>query len=142
MVGDVARLLVPRRLDAVRPFSVAPMMDHTDRHFRQVMRTITRRALLYTEMKVARAIIFGDREKLLGFSEEEHPVALQLGGDNPEELRQAAVIGQDYGYDEINLNVGCPSSRVQNGNFGVCLMKQPERVRDAVLAMKDAVLFR
>lgn len=121
------------------PLSVAPMMDRTDRHFRYFMRCITRRTLLYTEMVTTAAIIHGDREKLIGFSPEEHPISLQLGGDNPQELVQCARIAEDWGYDEVNLNVGCPSDRVQSGNFGACLMAQPERVADCVAAMRAAV---
>lgn len=119
--------------------SVAPMMDHTDRHFRYLMRQITRRTLLYTEMITTQAIIYGDRHKLLDFSPAEHPVSLQLGGDNPKDLANCAKVGEDWGYDEINLNVGCPSPRVQQGNFGACLMTQPELVADCVAAMRDAV---
>lgn len=121
------------------PLSVAPMMDRTDRHFRYFMRCITRRTLLYTEMVTTAAIIHGDREKLLGFSPEEHPISLQLGGDNPQELAQCARIAEEWGYDEVNLNVGCPSDRVQSGNFGACLMAQPERVADCVATMRAAV---
>jgi len=115
------------------------MMDRTDRHFRYFLRQITRRTLLYTEMVTSAAILHGDRERLLGFSREEKPLVLQVGGDEPTELAECARIAQDMGYDEINLNVGCPSSRVQNGNFGACLMAQPERVARAVSAMLDAV---
>ena len=115
------------------------MMDRTDRHFRYFMRQITRRTLLYTEMVTTAAILHGDRHKLLGFSPEENPLALQIGGDNPPELAQCAQIAQDLGYDEINLNVGCPSSRVQNGNFGACLMAQPDKVARSVEAMQKAV---
>lgn len=118
--------------------SVAPMMERTDRHFRYFMRQITKRTLLYTEMVTTAAILHGDREKLLGFSPEEKPLALQLGGDNPNDLYICAKIAEDMGYDEINLNVGCPSSRVQNGNFGACLMSQPEVVAKAVEAMQKA----
>ncbi len=119
--------------------SIAPMMDYTDRHFRYVMRSLTKRILFYTEMITTQAIIHGDRTKLLDFSVEEKPVALQLGGDNPQQLAECAKIGQDWGYDEINLNVGCPSSRVQNGNFGACLMAQPETVAKCVEAMTKVV---
>ncbi|MBS7698524.1 MULTISPECIES: tRNA dihydrouridine(20/20a) synthase DusA [unclassified Chelatococcus] len=121
------------------PFAVAPLMDWTDRHCRFFHRILTRRALLYTEMVTTGAVIHGDRERLLGFSPEEHPVALQLGGSDPVELAAAARIGADYGYDEINLNVGCPSDRVQNGRFGACLMREPALVADCVAAMKAAV---
>ncbi|MFT3727199.1 MAG: tRNA dihydrouridine(20/20a) synthase DusA [Terricaulis sp.] len=109
-------------------FCVAPMMDWTDRHCRAFHRTMTRHALLYTEMLTADAVIHGDRERLLGFSACEHPVALQLGGSDPEKMRQAAKIGAALGYDEINLNIGCPSDRVQSGRFGACLMREPELV--------------
>ncbi|MBE9126555.1 MULTISPECIES: tRNA dihydrouridine(20/20a) synthase DusA [unclassified Coleofasciculus] len=121
------------------PLSVAPMMDRTDLHFRYFMRQITRRTLLYTEMVTSAAILHGDRKRLLGFSPEEKPLALQVGGDNPQELAECARIAEDMGYDEINLNVGCPSSRVQDGNFGACLMAQPERVAGAVESMIKAV---
>ncbi|WP_404783788.1 tRNA dihydrouridine(20/20a) synthase DusA [Altericista sp. CCNU0014] len=118
--------------------SVAPMMDRTDRHFRYFMRQITRRTLLYTEMVTSAAILHGDRPRLLGFSLEEKPLALQVGGDEPKALALCAQIAADMGYDEINLNVGCPSDRVQSGNFGACLMAQPERVADCVAAMRQA----
>ena len=121
------------------PLSIAPMMDRTDRHYRYLMRQISRRTLLYTEMITSQAIIHGDRAKLLDFSFEEKPLVLQLGGDNPSELAQCAKIGEDYGYDGINLNIGCPSPRVQNGNFGACLMTQPELVAEAVAAMQQVV---
>ncbi|MGF1535690.1 MAG: tRNA dihydrouridine(20/20a) synthase DusA [Elainellaceae cyanobacterium] len=115
------------------------MMDRTDRHFRYFMRLITRRSLLYTEMVTTGAILHGDRDHLLGFSPEEKPLALQLGGDNPKALGRCSRIAFDRGYDEVNLNVGCPSDRVQNGHFGACLMAQPERVADCVATMKAAV---
>jgi len=111
------------------------MMDRTDRHFRYFMRQITRRTLLYTEMVTSAAILHGDLDHLLGFSPAEKPLALQVGGDNPQDLARCARIAEEFGYDEINLNVGCPSSRVQNGNFGACLMAQPQRVADCVAAM-------
>lgn len=120
-------------------FAVAPMMDWTDRHCRFFHRLLTRRALLYTEMVVADAAIHGDRQRLLGFNSGEHPLALQLGGSEPAKLAQAARIGEDFGYGEINLNVGCPSDRVQSGAFGACLMKTPDLVADCVAAMKAAV---
>ena len=120
-------------------FCVAPMMDWTDRHCRFFHRLLTRRALLYTEMVTADAVLHGDRERLLGFSPEEHPVALQLGGSDPAKLAEAAAIGADFGYDEINLNVGCPSDRVQEGRFGACLMAEPELVADCVAAMQARV---
>ncbi|NJK57869.1 MAG: tRNA dihydrouridine(20/20a) synthase DusA [Pleurocapsa sp. SU_5_0] len=121
------------------PLSIAPMMDRTDRHYRYFLRQITRRTLLYTEMITAQAILHGDRPKLLDFSPEEKPLVLQIGGDNPTLLAECAKIGEDWGYDAINLNVGCPSPRVQNGNFGACLMTQPELVATAVEAMQKAV---
>lgn len=115
--------------------SVAPMMDWTDRHCRLFHRQMTRRALLYTEMVTAAAVIHGPRERLLGFAPQEHPVALQLGGSDPRELAQAVRIARDWGYDEINLNVGCPSDRVQSGCFGAVLMERPALVADCVAAM-------
>ncbi|MER9674371.1 tRNA dihydrouridine(20/20a) synthase DusA [Mesorhizobium sp. M0208] len=115
------------------------MMDWTDRHCRFFHRQLTREALLYTEMVVADAVIHGARERLLGFDDSEHPVALQLGGADPGKLAEAARIGEAFGYDEINLNVGCPSDRVQSGTFGACLMKAPVLVADCVAAMKAAV---
>ncbi|MBR1121891.1 tRNA dihydrouridine(20/20a) synthase DusA [Bradyrhizobium lablabi] len=120
-------------------FSVAPMMDWTDRHCRVFHRLMTRRARLYTEMLTSGAIIHGDRQRLLGFDASEHPVALQLGGFEPRDLATAAVIGEDFGYDEINLNVGCPSDRVKDGRFGACLMAEPDLVAEGVAAMKRAV---
>lgn len=122
-----------------RRFSVAPMMDWTDRHCRAFHRALTTRALLYTEMVTAPAVIHGDRERLLGFDAVEHPVALQLGGSDPAQLAEAARIGEAMGYDEINLNVGCPSDRVQSGKFGACLMREPELVADCMAAIKGAV---
>lgn len=119
-----------------RIFAVAPMIDWTDRHCRYFHRQISRNALLYTEMVVADAIIHGPRERLLAFDAEEHPVALQLGGSDPGKLAEAVRIAGPYGYDEINLNVGCPSDRVQSGTFGACLMLTPETVARCVAAMK------
>ncbi|ODT29596.1 MAG: tRNA dihydrouridine(20/20a) synthase DusA [Kaistia sp. SCN 65-12] len=119
--------------------AIAPMMGWTDRHCRFFHRQLTRSALLYTEMVVAEAVIHGARERLLGFDDAEHPVALQLGGSEPEKLAEAARIGEGFGYGEINLNVGCPSDRVQSGTFGACLMKTPELVADCVAAMEAAV---
>lgn len=120
-------------------FSVAPMMDWTDRHCRMFHRGLTRHALLYTEMVTANAVIHGDRHRLLDFDAAEHPLALQLGGSDAAALAEAARIGRDFGYDEINLNCGCPSDRVQGGNFGACLMAVPGEVARAVEAMKRAV---
>ncbi|RZJ75169.1 MAG: tRNA dihydrouridine(20/20a) synthase DusA, partial [Brevundimonas sp.] len=113
--------------------------DWTDRHCRAFHRALTSRALLYTEMVTAPAVVHGDRDRLLGFDAVEHPVALQLGGSDPAQLAEAARIGEGYGYDEINLNVGCPSDRVQSGRFGACLMKEPELVADCMAAIKGAV---
>jgi tRNA-dihydrouridine synthase A len=120
-------------------FSVAPMMDWSDRHCRAFHRTLTRHALLYSEMITAVAIVRGDRRKLLDFHDSEHPVALQLGGSDPRELAEAAKIGEDFGYDEVNLNVGCPSDRVQSGRFGACLMREPELVAECMAAIGAAV---
>lgn len=122
-----------------RRLSVAPMMDWTDRHCRAFHRALTTRALLYTEMVTAPAVLHGDRERLLGFDAVEHPVALQLGGSDPAQLAEAARIGEAFGYDEINLNVGCPSDRVQSGRFGACLMREPELVADCMAAIREAV---
>ncbi|WP_112999780.1 tRNA dihydrouridine(20/20a) synthase DusA [Brevundimonas diminuta] len=122
-----------------RRLSVAPMMDWTDRNCRAFHRALSTRALLYTEMVTAPAVIHGDRDRLLGFDVVEHPVALQLGGSDPAQLAEAAKIGEAYGYDEINLNVGCPSDRVQSGKFGACLMREPELVADCMAAIKEAV---
>jgi tRNA-dihydrouridine synthase A len=121
------------------PLAIAPMMDWTDRFCRVFHRRLTRRALLYTEMVVADAIIHGDRDRLLAFSGDEHPVAIQLGGSEPAKLAEAARIAAGYGYDEINLNVGCPSDRVQSGTFGACLMRTPALVGACVAAMRAAV---
>jgi tRNA-dihydrouridine synthase A len=120
-------------------FAVAPMMDWTDRHCRYLHRLMTRRARLYSEMLTTGAVIHGDRERLLGFDPFERPLALQLGGAEPRDLGAAARIAATFAYDEINLNVGCPSDRVQNGAFGACLMLRPKLVADCVRAMKDAV---
>ncbi len=119
--------------------SVAPMMEWTDRHCRYLLRRITRRALLYTEMVTAAAVLHGDRRRLLAYDAAEHPLALQLGGAEPEQLAEAARIGADFGFDEINLNVGCPSDRVQAGRFGACLMAEPDLVARGVAAMARAV---
>lgn len=121
-----------------RTFSIAPMIDWTDRHDRYFLRLISKHALLYTEMITTGAIIHGDRERHLGFNTEEHPVAVQLGGSNPTDLALCSTICEDYGYDEINLNVGCPSDRVQSGAFGACLMAQPELVAECIVKMKAA----
>ncbi len=128
--------MTPARTHA---FCVAPMVDLTDRHCRYFHRLLSRHARLYTEMLSTRAVLLGDRARVLGFDAAEHPVALQLGGSEPAELAAAARIGADSGYDEINLNCGCPSERVQRGAFGACLMAEPMRVADCVAAMRDAV---
>lgn len=122
-----------------RALSVAPMMDCTDRHERYFLRLISRHVLLYTEMVTASAILHGDRARLLGFDAAEYPVALQVGGSDPEALAECARVGEDFGYDEINLNLGCPSDRVQSGRFGACLMAEPELVARCVAAMRAAV---
>ena len=119
--------------------SIAPMMDWTDTHCRVLHRLLSARALLYTEMVTADAVLRGDRNRLLGFDAGEHPVALQLGGSEPDKLAEAARIGEAFGYDEINLNVGCPSDRVQSGRFGACLMKEPALVAQGMAAMGAAV---
>ena len=118
-------------------FSVAPMMEWTDRHCRYFHRLLSSSAVLYTEMISADALIFGPRQKLLAFNNEELPCVLQLGGNDPKKLSIAAKFGQSYGYSKINLNIGCPSNRVQNGSFGVCLMKTPKIVSECVRAMQD-----
>lgn len=115
------------------------MMDWTDRHCRAFHRVLSKRTLLYTEMVTTGAVLHGDREKLLGYDPVEHPVALQLGGSDPKDLAASAKIGEDLGYDEINLNVGCPSDRVQSGRFGACLMREPELVAECMAAIIDAV---
>jgi tRNA-dihydrouridine synthase A len=120
-------------------FSIAPMMDWTDRRCRAFHRLLTRRARLYTEMVTADAVVFGPRQRLIGFDPTEHPVALQLGGADPSRLAEAARIGAGFGYDEINLNCGCPSDRVQSGRFGACLMREPALVGDCVAALVQAV---
>jgi tRNA-dihydrouridine synthase A len=122
-----------------RRLAVAPMLDWTDRHFRWLIRRITRHTLLYTEMVTTGALLHGDPERFLAFDAEEHPVALQLGGSDPGELAACARLGEARGYDEINLNVGCPSDRVRHGRFGACLMAEPRLVADCVRAMREAV---
>jgi tRNA-dihydrouridine synthase A len=138
-VQKTARAAKAAWVCAHRRFSVAPMMDWTDRHCRVFHRLLTRHTLLYTEMITTGAVLHGDRARLLRFDAVEHPVALQLGGSDPQALAQSAAIAQDFGYDEINLNVGCPSDRVQDGRFGACLMAEPQLVGDCVAAMKAAV---
>ena len=122
-----------------RSFSIAPMLDWTDRHDRYFLRLISKHVLLYTEMVTTGAILFGDRDRYLRFNEAEHPVALQLGGSDPGDLARCAKIAEKMGYNEVNLNVGCPSDRVKSGNFGACLMADPRLVGDCVAAMKSSV---
>src|SRR4051794_17647539 len=129
----------PAHMQRTHRFSIAPMMEWTDRHCRFFHRLLTRRALLYTEMITAGAVLRGDRARLLAFDPAEHPVAVQLGGSNPRALAECARICADLGYDEINLNVGCPSDRVREGRFGACLMAEPQLVGECVAAMKAAV---
>ena len=137
MMTSAFRWNTDRSLD--RRLSIAPMMARTDRHYRYFMRQLTGQTLLYTEMVVADAVVHGDRDRLLSFDREEHPLGLQLGGSDPAVLARAARIAADYGYDEINLNVGCPSNRVRSGGFGACLMATPQRVGDCVANMIAAV---
>jgi tRNA-dihydrouridine synthase A len=128
-----------RAQHADHKFSVAPMLDVTDRHCRAFLRLLSRRARLYTEMVVTGSVIHGDRDRFLGFNDCEHPLAIQLGGSDPVQLAQCARLAEERGYDEVNLNVGCPSDRVKNGMFGACLMAQPELVAECVAAMKAVV---
>ena len=125
--------------DLSHKFCVAPMMDWTDRHCRMFHRQLSRHALLYSEMVTADAVWFGERERLIGFTNQEQPIALQLGGSQPEMLAKASLIGEDFGYNEINLNVGCPSDRVQSGRFGACLMAEPELVAECISTMSAKV---
>ncbi|WP_428354705.1 tRNA dihydrouridine(20/20a) synthase DusA [Methyloprofundus sp.] len=118
---------------------VAPMLDWSDRHCRYFHRLLSSHTVLYTEMVTTGALLFGDAERHLGFTQQEHPLALQLGGSSAQDLSTCSKIAQDYGYDEVNLNVGCPSDRVQNGRFGACLMAQPDLVAECVAAMQEAV---
>ena len=122
-----------------RRLSIAPMMDHSDRHFRYLMRLLSQHALLYTEMVTTGALIHGDRRRFLEFNETEHPLALQLGGSDPDELANCATIAEAEGYDEVNLNVGCPSDRAQSGYFGACLMAEAKRVTECIRAMSAVV---
>lgn len=140
-LGDAPNLEMPDDLTSLVPhsLSVAPMMDWTDRHFRYLLRQITHKTLLYTEMVVDKSILLGNRSKLLDFNPVEHPIVLQLGGSRPETLAEASRIGEEWGYDEINLNLGCPSERVQGGGFGACLMKEPDLVAECMAAMREAV---
>ena len=120
------------------PLSIAPMMGCTDRHFRYLLRGITRHTLLYTEMITASAILHGDSKKLLAYSQEEKPLVLQIAGSKPSELAQCTYLAQEFGYDQVNLNLGCPSSRAGSGEFGACLMKEPQKVADCLTAMQNA----
>jgi tRNA-dihydrouridine synthase A len=122
-----------------RKFTVAPMLDWTDRHCRYFHRLLSKQAVLYTEMVTTGALLHGDPERHLRFNAEEHPVALQLGGSDPQEMAECARLAESYGYDEININVGCPSERVQKGAFGACLMAEPQLIADCVVAMREAV---
>lgn len=122
-----------------KQFAVAPMMEWTDRHYRYLARLMTKQTRLYTEMVTSGALIHGDRKRFLQFNQSEHPIALQLGGSDPVEMKQSAIWGEQAGFDEININVGCPSDRVQSGRFGVCLMREPDQVAKCVSAMRDAV---
>src|ERR1700751_2216078 len=140
MGPDPGELRIQKMLtDQMFKFAVAPMMDWTDRRCRAFHRVLTLCARLYTEMVTADAVVFGPRERLIGFDPSEHPVALQLGGAEPGRLAEAARIGAEVGYDEINLNCGCPSDRVQRGRFGACLMREPDLVAECVAAMAAAV---
>jgi len=127
------------RSDPDRRLSVAPMLDRTDRHCRYLLRLISRHTLLYTEMVTTGALLHGNRDRLLGLDPAEHPVALQLGGSDPRELAACARLGEEAGFDEVDMNLGCPSDRVQSGRFGACLMADPELVADCIAAMKEAV---
>ena len=125
-------------INNLHKISVAPMMDCTDKHFRMIMRKISSKALLYTEMIVAQSLIYSDKkEKFLDFNADEHPLSIQFGGDNPKMLKEAAKMAQDWGYDEINFNVGCPSPRVCSGNFGASLMKEPSKVARCIESLKN-----
>ena len=133
MVKDISN-----SISKLHKISIAPMMDCTDTHFRMLMRKISSKALLYTEMIVAQSLIYtNNKEKFLNFNKEEHPLSIQFGGDNPEHLKEAAKMAQDWGYDEINFNVGCPSSRVCAGNFGASLMNYPSKVARCIEALKN-----
>ena len=120
-------------------FCIAPMIEYTDRHCRYFFRKLTTKAMLYTEMVVADTIIYGDKEFFLKFDQSEHPIGLQIAGSDPKKLSLASKVGQDFGYDEVNLNLGCPSKRVQEGNFGACMMKDLDLIEQCLLSMKEAV---
>ena len=139
MTGQITNKKDIKNSDLSRRFCVAPMLDWTDRHCRYFHRLLSKNALLYTEMVTTGAILHGDADRFLQFNPAEHPVALQLGGSDPAALAECARFAEQHGYDEVNLNVGCPSDRVQNGMFGACLMAEPQRVADCVTAMQQAV---
>ena len=128
-----------QNINPAHKFSIAPMMDWTDRHCRAFHRLLTKKSMLYTEMVVAQSILRGDLKRILAYNDCEHPVCLQIGGSEPDDLAKAAKIVEEFGYDEINLNVGCPSKRVSSGSFGACLMQEPELVGDCLQAMREAV---
>ena len=131
-------LFKPNSIKNIHKLSIAPMMDCTDKHFRMIMRKISNKALLYTEMIVAQSLLYTDKkEKFLDFNDEEHPIAIQFGGDNPKILKDAARMAEDWGYNEINFNVGCPSPRVCSGNFGASLMKDPPKVAECIESLKN-----
>jgi tRNA-dihydrouridine synthase A len=132
-------MVIKRITHIPRPLSIAPMMEWTDRHYRTFIRLLTRHTLLYTEMITANALVHGDADTLMAFSPIEKPIAIQLGGDNSQDLCQAAHMAQEEGYDEVNLNVGCPSPKVQNGRFGACLMLEPDLVAEIVSQLKARV---
>ena len=128
----------PNSIKNIHKLSIAPMMDCTDKHFRMIMRKISSEALLYTEMIVAQSLVYTNKkENFLDFNDEEHPISIQFGGDDPKILKEAAQMAQDWGYDEINFNVGCPSPRVCSGNFGASLMKDPEKVAKCIDTLKN-----
>jgi len=132
-------LIQSNSIKNIHKLSIAPMMDCTDRHFRMIMRKISSKALLYTEMIVAQSLVYTNKkEKFLDFNNEEHPISIQFGGDDPEILKEAARMAEDWGYDEINFNVGCPSPRVCSGNFGASLMKDPEKVAKCIESLKNS----
>lgn len=133
----LAEKVLPKKSFGPKVFAVAPMLDWTDRHCRFLHRQLTKHSLLFSEMITSAAIIHGDPERLLAYDEIEHPVAVQLGGSNPDELARATTICEQFGYDEINLNIGCPSDRVQAGRFGACLMAEPALVADCIRAIKE-----
>ena len=132
------RFIQTNSIRNIHKLSIAPMMDCTDKHFRMIMRKISNKALLYTEMIVAQSLLYTDKkEKFLDFNDEEHPISIQFGGDNPKILKEAARMAEDWGYDEINFNVGCPSPRVCSGNFGASLMKDPPKVAECIESLKN-----